>query len=116
MYFPYLYLSLWLERDHLQYLVTRGEPLFECDSLGVPHPAAVDVHPPAVLVPVWHDRVEELLEDVVALVEGEDVAEVGGVGAELPKVVLDHLHRRVYVKFAASQELDVKVGVIWRES
>ena len=26
--------------------------------------------------PVWHDCVEEVLEDVVALVEGEDVVEV----------------------------------------
>ena len=62
--------------------------------------------------PVWHDCVEELLEDVFALVEGEDVAEVGWVGAELPKVVLHHLHRRVHVQLATPQQLHVEVGVI----
>ena len=56
---------------------------------------------------------EELLEDVLALVEGEDVAEVGGVGTELPQVVLHHPHRRVHVQLAAPQQLHVEVGVIW---
>lgn len=45
-------LSLWLERDHLEDLVPRGEPLLEGDCLRVPHSAAVDVHAPSVLVPV----------------------------------------------------------------
>ena len=63
--------------------------------------------------PVWHDCVEEFLEDVFALVKGEYVAEVGGVGAELPEVVLHHPHRRVHVQLAAPQQLHVEVGVIW---
>ena len=63
--------------------------------------------------PVWHDCVQEFLEDMIALMEGEDVAEVGGVGSELPQVVLHHLHRRVHVQLAAPQQLHVKVGVIW---
>ena len=66
--------------------------------------------------PVWHDCVQEFLEDMIAIMEGEDVTEVGGVGSKLPQVVLHHLHRRVDVELSAPQELDVEVWVIWEGS
>ena len=56
---------------------------------------------------------QELLEDVIALVEGQDVPEVAGVGVELTKVVFHHLDRRVYVEVAAPQELPVEMWIIW---
>ena len=65
--------------------------------------------------PVWHDCVQEFLEDMIAIMEGGDVTEVGGVGSKLPQVVLHHLHRGVHVELPAPQELHVEVGVIWEK-
>ena len=59
------HLSLWLERDHLEDLVARGESLLEGDVVGVPHSAAVDVHAPAVLVPVVQGRPKVLSPDSI---------------------------------------------------
>ena len=56
---------------------------------------------------------QELLEGVIALVEGQDVPEVAGVGVELPQVVFHHLDRRVHVEVAAPQELPVEMWIIW---
>ena len=53
---------------------------------------------------------------MIAIMEGEDVTEVGGVGSKLPQVVFHHLHRRVDVELSAPQELDVEVWVIWEGS